>query len=497
MKTPPTRSSRPLTTALLAACLALPMTACAQTQAVADAPEAPATAKAEQAKPDAPATATQAKAPKKAEKPKEKEKTAEQIAAEKAKEELKQLQQEAQLRSARLAAELAPLKEAKARIETEIGLLRARQQEAEAKLSDSQAAAQLAKKKADFQTQMKVAEIARELQLMQQQFQAKQVEVQIDALKKQIETEKLTADNAKLVAKASALQAELGYIKTKRSAASIDKKQMQYPKQPLKDGVLTISDRRIPLNNSIGSGTADFVTERLHYFNNLNNEAPIFIVIDKCPGGSVMEGYAIVTAMKNSKAPVHVVVKQYAASMAAVITTLADHSYAYPNAIILHHQMSSSMRGNLTQQKESLEEGFEWAKRLADPVAKKMGVTYDQFTKLMYKNNSDGDWAEFGDKAKKLKWVNNVVEEIRETSLVTAPKTQAIPMIFFEADNPEHAKKLAAMPQPLTQEELFRTPSIEKVKTDGNGNTYIELPPLSPYDYYFLHNPDGRYRIAK
>jgi ATP-dependent Clp protease protease subunit len=156
------------------------------------------------------------------------------------------------------------------------------------------------------------------------------------------------------------------------------------------------------------------------------------------------------------------------------------------------------MRGNLTQQKEQLEEGFEWAKRLANPVAKKMGVTYDEFTELMYKNNSDGDWAEFGDKAKELKWVNHVVEDIRETSLVTAPQSRVMPMFFFEADTPEQTKAMAAaLPQPLTQEQLFRTPSIEKTATDGNGNTYIELPPLSPYDYYFLHNPDGRYRIAK
>ena len=154
------------------------------------------------------------------------------------------------------------------------------------------------------------------------------------------------------------------------------------------------------------------------------------IEIDTNPGGLVMEGFRIVTAMQNSKAPVHVVVKSYAASMAAVITTLAEESYAYPNAIILHHQMSSGMRGNLTQQKEQLEEGFEWAKRLADPVAKKMGVSYDEFTELMYKNNSDGDWAEFANDAVKLKWVGQIVNEIREEGIVERP-TGAPPKPIF------------------------------------------------------------------
>lgn len=484
-----TGMSRLFPAAALIAALALPMTACAQDQVVEEqAAEAPAVTTVEVEVEQTEPTKTE-KAEEKAEE-KEKEKTPEELAKEAEEQEIENLQHEAKLRAARLSAELAPLSEEKKRIEAEISLLNAKQQEAHTE-------AKLEKNQADFLASLRLAEMNRNMQAMQQQMQAMQTQLQIEGLKAQKETAQLTAANAKLAAQAGALQAELALVQTKRSAAAIDTDEIQYPANPLKDGVLTISDRRIPLNGSIGSGSADFVTERLHYFNNLNDEAPIFIVIDKNPGGSVLEGYTIVTAMQNSKAPVHVVVKQYAASMAAVITTLADHSYTYPNAIILHHQMSSGMRGNLTQQKEQLEEGFEWAKRLAEPVAKKMGVTYDEFTELMYKNNSDGDWAEFGDKAVELKWVNNVVQDIRETALVTAPRDNRMPMFFFEADNPEQAKAFAAMPQPLTQNELFRTPSIEKTVTDGNGNTYIELPPLTPYDFYFLHNPDGRYRIAK
>lgn len=488
----PSGLARLFPAAALIAALGLPLTACAQDQAV-EAPtvEAPVAEAVEETVEETKTDESQGdKAAKdKADKEAEKEKTPEELAKEAEEKEIKQIQHEAKLRAARLSAELAPLKEEKQRIEAELALLNTKQQESHSK-------AKLKKQEADFLAQLRLAEMSREMQAMQQQMQAMQTKLQINQLKKQAETADLAADNAKLAAQAGALQAELALIQAKRGAASIDKDEIQYPAQPLKDGVLTISDRRIPLNNAIGSGSADFVTERLHYFNNLNEEAPIFIVIDKCPGGSVLEGFTIVTAMKNSKAPVHVVVKQYAASMAAVITTLADHSYTYPNAIILHHQMSSGMRGNLTQQKESLEEGFEWAKRLAVPVAEKMGVTYDEFTELMYKNNSDGDWAEFGDKAKELKWVNNVVEEIRETALVTAPRDNRMPMFFFEADTPEERKALAAA-LPLTQNELFRTPPIAKTVIDGNGNTYIELPPLTPYDFYFLHNPEDRYRIAK
>jgi len=50
-----------------------------------------------------------------------------------------------------------------------------------------------------------------------------------------------------------------------------------------------------------------------------------------------------------------------------------------------------------------------------------MGTNLDGFVKQMYKHNSDGDWEEFADKAVALKWVDNVVHEIRETGVVKEP----------------------------------------------------------------------------
>jgi ATP-dependent Clp protease protease subunit len=241
---------------------------------------------------------------------------------------------------------------------------------------------------------------------------------------------------------------------------------LDYMTEPFQDGTLHVSDRRIALNGPIWTGTADYVTERIHFFNNQSKDYPIFIVIDDCPGGSVMEGYRIVKAMESSPAPVHVVVKSFAASMAAVITTLAEESYAYPNAIILHHQMSSGMRGNLTQQQEQLENGFEWAKRLADPVAEKMGVDYDEFVELMYENNSDGDWEEFADEAVELKWVNNVVHEIRENGIRDQPTSSRGGDFWF----------------------------WEYKETDEAGNTFIRMPALRPFDHYFIYDPYDFYR---
>ena len=243
-----------------------------------------------------------------------------------------------------------------------------------------------------------------------------------------------------------------------------------YLSRPFQDGRLVVSDRRIPLNGPIFNGSADEVTDRIHYFNNIST-SPVFIVIDNSPGGSVMAGYRILKAMQASKAPVYVVVKSFAASMAAVITTMADQSYVYTNAIILHHQMSSMNWGNITELKEQLEMARQWEQRLHEPVAKKMGITMDEFRKKMYEKNSDGDWQEFGDKAVDYKWATSVVDRIEETGFIKNPDAEA---------DAKPAKR------------SYYGDLDEK--TDEKGQRYAQLPRLDPYDFYFIYNPDRYYR---
>jgi len=312
--------------------------------------------------------------------------------------------------------------------------------------------------------------------------------------KMEIERERLTREAAIAKAKADslgsqlkALQAEHGMeiakldSQIKKIEAAERRKgyanaKPAYLKNPLrKDGTLVISDRRISLNGPISGTTADYITDRIHYHNNANKEHPIFIVIDECPGGSVMAGYRILKAMEASDAPIHVVVKSFAASMAAAITTLAEESYAYPNAVILHHQISATVYGrlNLTQQKEFLEESNRWWERLAKPIAKEMGITTEEFIKLMYEHSTSGDWSEFGVEAQKLKWVKHIVKGIDESSFLRDPD----------------AKK------PTTSTTTTTRSSSAEPGLDEDGRPVMYLPRLNPKDVYFIYNPDGYYRL--
>ncbi len=209
-------------------------------------------------------------------------------------------------------------------------------------------------------------------------------------------------------------------------------------------------------------------------FNNQNREHPIFIVIDECPGGSVMAGYRILKAMEASDAPIHVVVKSFAASMAAAITTLAEESYAYPNAVLLHHQISAMVFGrmNLTEQQEFYKESQRWWTRLATPIAEKMGITTDEFIKKMYEQSTSGDWTEFGKEAQKLGWVNHIVDGIDETSFLRNPDVKT-----------------------TSTSTTTKTTSELATGVDEDGRPYAMLPRINPKDVYFLYNPDGYYRM--
>lgn len=387
-----------------------------------------------------------------------------------------------QIEQQKTSARLRPLNDEREEIAARYNLLYEKQKlefapmEAELKRMQLEAniAAEKAKKEALALSQQRDRmrlenEIARE-KIASEQAQADMAKLKMDVAMRELDfqSRKLRAESELAESKTVGLKVDLDLRDKKEKWKSQANRDPEYLKEPFKDGVLTVTDRRIALNGPIVYGTADYVTERIHYFNNKSEEYPIFIVIDRSPGGSVMEGYRILKAMQGSKAPVHVVVKSYAASMAAVIATLADKSYAYPNAIILHHQIWSILAGNPTQQKQQLDVLHDWDKRLREPVARKMGVSLDKFTKQMYEHNVDGDWEEFADEAVKLKWINQVVHQVKETGFLKEPDDK-------KDEKPRLAFGLAEESGP-------------------KGERFVRLPNLQPFDAYFMYNRDNYYR---
>ena len=281
---------------------------------------------------------------------------------------------ENQLHEEMLRKELSSANDELARLKSTTDLERAR---AERELSDKRAEIESARIEMDEISTRGALETARRQAEMQDQLAAlraakerAELEANLALAEFSKKSNSFKAEEVTWLAKLAELRAKVAQREKEREADAYTEQRPIYLKDPLTtEGELVLSDRRIPLNGPITMGTADFISARIDYFNNKTKEYPIFIVIDDSPGGSVMAGYKILKSMQSSAAPVYVLVKSFAASMAAAICTLAPRSFAYPNAIILHHQISNGMMGNLTLQREGLKMLEQWWQRLAAPIA--------------------------------------------------------------------------------------------------------------------------------
>jgi ATP-dependent Clp protease protease subunit len=237
---------------------------------------------------------------------------------------------------------------------------------------------------------------------------------------------------------------------------------------------LVVSDRIIELSGVITYATSEYVTNLIHYYNNSSQSYPIFLIIDYSPGGSVMSGYRILKTMEASPAPVYVVVKSYAASMAAMIASIAQHSFIYPNAIMLHHQILTRTSGNLRQHQEQVKDLEEWYRRLAGPFTDKLKIKLQDFVDQMYQNNSDGDWREFGDRAVELGWINTLVNRIRMTGNLEKKPTSN------DDDHDCH------------QDKNNKNKRKHQDDHDSPPKKSFELRPL---DHWWIHDPDNYYNL--
>jgi len=404
-------------------------------------------------------------------------KTLEELALEKIQQETKKLQAEEDLKSLKFRQSLASDKQKLEALEIKAALekkekenSKKNQQEDLEKIDLELLASQQKHKLATQKLKEEIELLSLENQLLLEKYKKESQELADIQLRENMKREELLSAQILSDIKSKELEQNLKIRMQNELWNSHTNKEIEYPLNPIGNGVLRISDRRIELNGVIIYGVADYITERIHFFNNKSKTAPIFIVIGRSPGGSVMEGYRILKAMASSEAPIHVLVKSFAASMSAVITSLADQSYAYDNAIILHHQLSGLKYGNVAEQKKSLELFQEWGRRLHEPVAKKMGISLDTFYKKMYENDPMGNWEEFADKAKELRWIDHLVDRVQEESFNENPNTESY------------------LVKKKTEQMNFALWNGKNIDDKGKTKAQMSLPQLDAFDFYFIHN---------
>jgi ATP-dependent Clp protease protease subunit len=107
-----------------------------------------------------------------------------------------------------------------------------------------------------------------------------------------------------------------------------------------------LEDRIIMISGEVTQESMDVAVAELLYLNSKDNTRPIFLYINS-PGGSVVDGMALVSTMNYVTAPVYTICTGMAASMGGVILSAGEkgHRYCMANSQILVHPMSGGTHG--------------------------------------------------------------------------------------------------------------------------------------------------------
>lgn len=116
--------------------------------------------------------------------------------------------------------------------------------------------------------------------------------------------------------------------------------------------------------------------------NSLSNSSEPTVLLINSPGGSVLDGALIVSAIEASKAPVYAVCLQLCASMAAIIESYAQKRLMVDRAILMFHQAAGGFSGPLGNVSSRFKTLDRYVKKMDAKIAYRAGLSLDQFLSL-------------------------------------------------------------------------------------------------------------------
>lgn len=108
---------------------------------------------------------------------------------------------------------------------------------------------------------------------------------------------------------------------------------------------------------------------------------PIFLLIES-PGGSVFDGYKLLSAIESSHAPVYTVCMGLCASMAAVIHQYGAKRLAFDRATLMFHDAAGGLQGDVKKMTTRLTYLNHILEKVDRYIANKSQMTYDKFMTL-------------------------------------------------------------------------------------------------------------------
>lgn len=108
----------------------------------------------------------------------------------------------------------------------------------------------------------------------------------------------------------------------------------------------------------------------------------VWLLIDS-PGGSVIDGAAIVSAMEASPAKINTVCLSVCASMAFIIHQYGNKRYALDRSILMAHPASGAVQGTMEQMAARLNILTRYVDKLDVQITQRVNVPFDSFKTLI------------------------------------------------------------------------------------------------------------------
>lgn len=175
------------------------------------------------------------------------------------------------------------------------------------------------------------------------------------------------------------------------------------------------TNRYFILNQGVSESSVETLIKDIHEINRYDNERekkevdfkrkPIELVVNTY-GGSVYDGFALVSEILMSKTPVHTICQGKAMSMGFIIFLAGHKRFMTPFATLMYHEISTFEWSDVTAIKRSVEEAERLAKIYDDYVLKRTNVLPDKLADVKEKRMN---WFIGADEAKKLNMCDELI----------------------------------------------------------------------------------------
>lgn len=137
-------------------------------------------------------------------------------------------------------------------------------------------------------------------------------------------------------------------------------------------------DRTVVIYGEINEGNEQTVQQLLSLG---KTEEPIYVVL-KSPGGSVLDGAMIISAMEAAKGPVYTICDTLCASMAAMIFEHGKSRYMVDRSFVMFHPASGGAQGEVDKMVSRMTSVQKFMNKMEAYVANRANITFEKYKQL-------------------------------------------------------------------------------------------------------------------